>query len=55
MTIKELWKQYYRILRIARRESLLAHNDMMTFGTGCLKIGGDPLELKCLKPEVWRR
>ena len=38
MTAREHWKRYYRVLRIARRETLKAASDMLVYGTGVVII-----------------
>jgi len=40
---KVQWKIYYRLIRIARRESLKAATDAMIYGVGAVLVGdGDP-------------
>jgi hypothetical protein len=47
------WKRYYRALRVARRESLKAFVDCMTFGSGFVMISADG-SVKRLDPAtVW--
>lgn len=38
---KQVWKWYYRQLRIIRRETIKAHFDMMIYGTGFVRISDD--------------
>ena len=33
------WKAYWRLMRILRRETSKAMDDMVIFGTGCVEIG----------------
>jgi hypothetical protein len=40
-----IWKTFYRKIRVCKRESLKAGNDMMVYGTGCVYVpnnGDDP-------------
>lgn len=38
MTAKERWKKFYRLLRIARRESKKATEDMILYGSGFVRM-----------------
>ena len=45
MTAREYWRVVYRMIRIARRETLKAAMDTMIYGTGAVYIpanGDDP-------------
>lgn len=47
---RKQWRKVYRMLRVARRESLKAAMDAMIYGTGVVmmpKDGGDP---RCIRP-----
>lgn len=49
-TAKEWWKKHYRLLRIARRETLKAAVDTMLYGNGFITIN-DKGEAERLPPE----
>lgn len=38
MNAREWWKKHYRLMRIARRESMKAFHDCMLFGTGFVSV-----------------
>jgi len=40
-SVRAFWYLWYRQLRIVRRESWKAYEDMVLFGTGFVKIGED--------------
>jgi hypothetical protein len=47
---RQTWKWYYRQLRIIRRESWKATEDMMIFGTGYVRISDDGF-INHIRPE----
>lgn len=51
MTRKE-WKSKYRLMRVVRRETLKAVNDMLLFGTGFVQYPADGTDPRCLAPEA---
>jgi hypothetical protein len=44
MSAREVWRQWYRALRVLRREQRKAAQDLMLFGTGVVMMpnDGDP-------------
>lgn len=38
---KKEWKKFYRLTRVARRETMKAAIDMMIYGTGFMKVSND--------------
>lgn len=53
MSTRKAWKAWYRLIRIARRESGKASMDCILFGTGLVRIDENG-EAKRIAPQDYR-
>lgn len=51
--VREAWRLYYRKLRIRRRETRLAADDMVLYGTGYLRVDADGTSRRIHPRDVW--